>query len=267
MKKLIKIIATCTLLSLTLPSCTAREDEVLLFEDFTEGEIPDPAVWRLCTYANNAWSQHFEHVEGYEQVSIRDGMLILRAEKADSVYKNAGIRTIHGFPNNSRVEVRARLNGRVRGGFPAIWQMPLDAPRWPDGGEIDIMEWIQDEPYTVWQTVHTGYLHGPVGPGGGATNEDRPSDFDVTTFHTYAADRTPEAVIFYIDGIETFRYANENLDPKLLQFPFGDYDYDIILNYSLGGLLNGELTWPGEIHDEDLPGELIVDWVKVTKLY
>ena len=39
-------------------------------------------------------------------------------------------------------------------------------------------------------------------------------------------------------------------------------------NYSihLGGELNGMMTWPGEIHDEDLPGEMWVDWVRVVLL-
>ena len=50
------------------------------------------------------------------------------------------------------------------------------------------------------------------------------------------------------------------------QYPFTKYDFDIILNFSLGGLLNDNPTWPGEIVDEDLPGEMWVDWVKVTKL-
>ena len=26
------------------------------------------------------------------------------------------------------------------------------------------------------------------------------------------------------------------------------------------------MTWPGEIHDEDLPGEMWVDWVRVVSL-
>ena len=42
--------------------------------------------------------------------------------------------------------------------------------------------------------------------------------------------------------------------------------FNIILNFSLGGELNGMMTWPGEIHDEDLPGEMWVDWVRVVLL-
>ena len=47
---------------------------------------------------------------------------------------------------------------------------------------------------------------------------------------------------------------------------FCEYPFNIILNSSLGGELNGMMTWPGEIHDEDLPGEMWVDWVRVVLL-
>lgn len=56
-----------------------------------------------------------------------------------------------------------------------------------------------------------------------------------------------------------------NLPKEKLQFPFCDYNFDIILNCSLGGVLNGQPTWAGIIHDEDLPVELWVDWVKVIE--
>ena len=166
---------------------------------------------------------------------------------------------------NTRLEVKARLTKLVKGGFPAIWQMPINAPAWPRGGEVDLMEWVQGTPYDVYQTVHTYYINGDYGSAG-VTNPNRPTDFDVTQYHVYAADRTEDAVIFYIDGVETWRYENQNLPSEEMQFPFCDYPYDIILNFSLGGELNGNPTWPGEIDDNDLPGELWIDWVKVTKI-
>ena len=30
--------------------------------------------------------------------------------------------------------------------------------------------------------------------------------------------------------------------------------------------MNARMTWPGEIFDEDLPGEMWVDWVRVVLL-
>jgi Beta-glucanase/Beta-glucan synthetase len=225
----------------------------------------DTSIWKLCPYANNAWSQHFKYVNGYQNVRIEDGNLVLKAIKEDGNYKNGGVKSSISFPNFTRVEVRAKLNKKVRGGFPAIWQMPVGAPTWPKGGEVDIMEWIQGTPNQIYQTVHSYYINETSGTTG-ATNLNPDKNFDVTQYHIYAADRTDEAVIFYVDGKETFRYENKNLSDDKLQFPFNKYNFNIILNFSLGGLLNGNNTWPGAIYDEDLPGEMWVDWVKVTKI-
>lgn len=252
---------------LLFSSCkTQIEKNVLFIDDFSgKSDIPDPNVWDLCIYANNAWSQHFKYVKGYENVKVEDGVLKLKASKENGVYKNGGIRSKTGFPANTRLEVKARLTKLVKGGFPAIWQMPMNAPLWPKGGEIDLMEWVQSTPDEIYQTVHTYFINGDTGSAG-VTNPDRIKNFDVTQYHVYAADRTEDAVIFYIDGKETWRYENQNLSSDEMQFPFCDYLYDIILNFSLGGELNGNPTWPGKIDDNDLPGELWIDWVKITKL-
>ena len=242
--------------------------DIIFIDLFNSTEsIPNSQHWRLCTYAKNAWSQHFEHVEGDENVKIEDGYLKLKASKEDGIYKNGGIRTTTGFPINTRVEVKARLTKQVRGGFPAIWQMPIGAPGWPRGGEIDLFEWVQGTPSQIYQTIHTHYVNGPGGSAG-ETNPNPDMDFDVTVDHIYGVDRTDNELIFYVDGQETWRYENMYLEDEetALQYPFNKYSFDIILNFSLGGTLNGNTTWAGTIHDEDLPGEMWVDWVKVTKL-
>lgn len=232
-----------------------------------DSDIPNTKYWRLCEYANNAWSQHFKDVEGYENVKVEDGYLKLKATKDGDSYKNGGIRSKIGFSNNTRLEVKVRLTKKVRGGFPAIWQMPINGENWPRSGEIDLMEWIQGTPDQIYQTVHTFYINGPDGSAG-VTNPSPDKNFDVTKDHIYAVDRTNDSVIFYVDGEETWRYDNMYLqDEKTkLQFPFNKFDFDVILNFSLGGLLNGNTTWAGTIYDEDLPGEMWVDWVRVTEL-
>ena len=242
-----------------------KKEKVIFIDNFNNAEsIPNPKVWKLCDFFKCAWAQHFEHVKGYENVRVEDGFLKLKANKVDGQYKNGGIRTIKGFDKNTRVEVRAMLTKRARGTFPAIWQMPIGGKPWPKSGQVDIMECVQGTPMEFYQTVHTYYINGDEGSAG-VTNPNRDPNFDVTQFHVYAAERTENAVIFYVDGKETFRYENMHLSKDKMQFPFCDYKFDIILNCSLGGTLNGNRTWPGEIHDEDLPVEMWVDWVKVVK--
>lgn len=239
--------------------------EVLFFDDFNDpsGKV-DTTVWRLCDYANNTWSQHFKNTEGFENVKIENGILKISATKDEKGYKNGGIRTKIGFPCNSRLEVKAKIK-KVGGAFPAIWQMPINGDEWPKAGEIDVMEWIQSEPNRIYQTIHTQYMKDTTG-GTGCTNENPNMNLDAEEEHIYAVDRRADKLIFYVDGMQTWTYENLNLDEKLGQYPFCDKDFDIILNYSLGGTLNGQPTWPGPINDDELPGAMWVDWVRVTSL-
>ncbi len=241
--------------------------KALFKEDFndTPNHLPDTAVWASCKSFPVAWARHFKNCAPYENVRIEDDVLKLKASKVDGKYKTSGIQTRFGFPVNTRVEVKAKFNKQVRGAFPAIWQMPVDAPQWPRGGEIDIMEWIQSDPDMVYQTIHSFYINNEKGTTG-ISNPKNVHQFDITQYHVYAAERTDEAVIFYLDGKETWRYNNLHQPKEKMQFPFADYPYNIILNYSLGGELNGQLTWAGKIVDEDLPGEMWIDWVRVLPL-
>jgi licheninase len=235
----------------------ANEPGTLFLDLFNAPDpVPDQETWMLCTPGTSAWNRYFAAVTGYETVKVEDGYLKLTARKDGENYKNAGIRTKEGFPKNSRVEVKARLNKKVRGGFPAIWQMPINGTPWPSAGEIDIMEWIQGTPAKIYQTLHYN------------DDQDDKIDnttgvsptYDVTGWHIYAVERTDEAVVFFVDGVETMRYLKQGKTSS--QYPFGDWNYDIILNYSLGGAG----TWPGIIYDQDLPGEMWVDWVRVIAL-
>lgn len=253
---------------LSVSEPNSNEPGTLFLDLFnSKSNLPDTSYWKLCEYANNTWSQHFKHVNGYENVKVENGYLKLSITKKEGRYLNAGIRTKMGFANNTRLEVKARLTKQVRGGFPAIWQMPINGKSWPRSGEIDLMEWVQGTPNQIYQTVHTYFINGEDGSAG-VTNPTPNVRFDVTQDHIYAADRTNEAIVFYIDGVETWRYENMNLENEdiQLQFPFTKFDFDIILNYSLGGLLNGNNTWPGQINDGDLPGEMWIDWVRVSNL-
>ena len=260
-----RLILALFIITSTVVMADSKKEKTIFLDEFNSSEsIPNPKVWKLAEYLNVAWARHFKNVNEYENVKVENGYLKLKASKDDGLYKTGGIHTIKGFVKNTRVEVKARLTKRARGAFPAIWQMPIGGEIWPRSGEIDLMEWIQKTPYEFYQTVHTYYINGDTGSAG-VTNPNRDSNFDVTQFHVYAAERTDEAVIFYVDGKETFRYKNMNLPKEKLQFPFCDYNFDIILNCSLGGVLNGQPTWAGIIHDEDLPVELWVDWVKVIE--
>lgn len=242
----------------------SKKDKVLFLDDFSrDSSLPDTTIWKPCLPGRNPWNRYFKEVKGYENVRVEDGYLILTASKYKDTYKTGGVYSTVSFPCNTLLEVKARLNRKVRGGFPTIWQQPVDGHPWPKGGELDLMEWIYSTPNQVYQTVHTDYTYNSHGYAG-VSNPKPGKNIDVTEDHIYGVARTPEAVIFYIDGKETWRYKNQHLAPNLLQYPFCDEQFDIILNYSLGGMHNGKLAKAGKIVDADLPGEMWVDWVCIT---
>jgi hypothetical protein len=97
----------------------------------------------------------------------------------------------------------ARLQMPVgRGIWPAFWALgaDIDAVGWPKCGEIDVMEYLGQEPTTA-----TGTIHGPR--DGGSPNADyKPGRSVVHTtplaqeFHTYGVQWLPGSIQFYFDG-------------------------------------------------------------------
>lgn len=96
----------------------ASKGNILFIDEFNENSIiPDSSIWKLCTYGNHTWGQHFKNVEGYENVKVENGVLKLKVSKDKNSYKNGGIRTTSGFPCNTRLEVKAKLTKLVKGDF------------------------------------------------------------------------------------------------------------------------------------------------------
>ena len=232
-----------------------RTEAVLFFDDF-DGDEVDQTHWMLCRSAHPVWCRYFDDEAGWRNVRVENGELVLTADN-EGRYRFGGIRTRGGFPLGTLVEVRARFT-KVGGGFPAIWQMPVNGREWPKSGEIDLMEWVQGTPDRLHHTIHTFGTPGNPDKGTSRTSVMEETD----EWHVYGAARTEDAVIFYLDGQELWRYENERLDDGGIQYPFTELDFDIILNNSLGG----DGTWAGPIHDEDLPAIMRVDWVKVTRI-
>ena len=239
---------------------------VLLFDDFDSADAtPNPEVWEPCRYEYSVWARYFNDALPYAGVRVENGFLKLSAYKSGGRYVTGGIKTRHGFPVNTRVDVAAIITKPVKGGFPAIWQMPVHGKPWPRSGEIDIMEWVHPTEKTVFQTVHTYYALENTG----ASATTHPThNFDVTAEHIYSVVRTETAVTFLIDGQQLWTYDNLGLGgtEEQLQYPFAEGDFNLILNYSLGGKFNGKMSWPGPVDNSQLPGEMWINWVSISAL-
>ena len=165
---------------------------------------------------------------------------------------------------HGRAEARIKLPDNV-GVWPAFWLLGND--RWPDTGEIDIMEYVGEKD---WIGVA---LHGP-GYSGETPLVNKfffPEGVDVTDWHTYAVEWTDEQIDFLIDGHVTYRVTRPMVEN------YGEWRFDnekyLILNFAMGGAYpfkNNRIEEPyngvpqatveavnrGEV-------EMLVDWVRV----
>ena len=74
-------------------------------------------------------------------------------------------------------------------------------------------------------------------------------------FHVYALEWRPGEIRWFVDGKEYGRVTPKDIAPY--PWVFDERPFYLILNLALGGTLGGK------IKKSDLPGELIVDYVRV----
>ncbi|MGB3796171.1 MAG: glycoside hydrolase family 16 protein [Alteraurantiacibacter sp.] len=253
----------------------------LIFSDEFSGDRLDPTRWNVVgmdfwvneeeqAYVNSPDTVEF--VQGAEGAD--GGVLVLRPiyrpgeddnEERDADFLSGRINTKSNFEfTYGRAEARIRMPDAV-GVWPAFWLL-ADA-EWPSEGEIDIMEY-------VGQADWTGVaLHGPgySGDAGIADRQYFPEGTDVTNWHVYAAEWTPEGVEFYVDNRLTFRVPKTNVEF------FGDWVFDnpqfVVLNFAVGGIYPYKINgieepykgMPQSTADRIKAGELAmeVDWVRV----
>lgn len=151
--------------------------------------------------------------------------------------------------------------------WPAFWA--LGGGRWPDTGEIDIMEYVGE---ADWTSVA---LHGP-GYSGETPLVNKaflPTDGDATAWHVYAVDWSPDSLVFRLDGRVMYR-ATRPMVEHYGRWAFDNPKY-LILNLALGGAYpvktNGVTApYPGlpEATVETIRAgraQVLVDWVLVTR--
>jgi len=106
-----------------------------------------------------------------------------------------------------RWEFRARTDkGRGFGSAVLLWP---DSERFPDDGEIDIMEVPSETRDRAHFIVHFSR--------GGDHNDHVYGSYaedDFSQWHTFAIDWLPDRLVFYVDGVERFRVTDRNIIPK-----------------------------------------------------
>lgn len=235
------------------------DGKVIFEEHFNRDGEPDEASWSLCPRGSSTWSRYMSG--SYDQAFVKDGKLVLQAERADNTYKTGGVQTVGKVEFlYGKVEVCARFTKTAQGGFPAIWMMPANADGlgWPACGEIDIMEQLNHDKF-VHHTIHSRYKNDL---GNNTPNPTATSPYNVNAFNVYGVEWTSEYLNFTVNGQVALTYPNLHLpdEATVKQWPFNRPFY-LILNFAVGG----PGTWPGDITDSQLPAYMEVDWVRVVQ--
>lgn len=243
----------------------------LVWSDEFEGEAGAPinsAFWTAEIGGHGWGNNELQYYTGRtENVSLDgNGHLVITAIEENPGnytchygtcrYTSARIVTMDKFEfTYGRVEARIKIP-RGQGIWPAFWMLGADFKQvgWPHSGEIDILENVGHELYTVHGTVHGPGYSGGNGIGKSYQGE-RPFSDD---FHVYAIDWDPDAIRWYVDGELYNIFTPNDLNGRKWVF---DHDFFLLLNVAVGG------NWPG-MPDETtvMPQQMLVDYVRVYQL-
>jgi len=244
----------------------------LVWQDDFSGTDLDQGRWSYDTSRNKlGWhngEKQYYSAGRPENLRVSSGRLIIEARRerlsaaaypdwGGQEYTSAKVMTKgnaawrHGF-----FEVRAKLPC-ARGTWPAIWMMP-ESGRWPDDGEIDIMEHVGAEPNRVHATVHTALFVHSKGTQRGATLSLPTS---CSSFHRYQLLWTPEAITIGVDDRAFMRVRNDQPGGRGA-WPF-DRPFHMILNLAVGSSWS---TGGRGVDDASLPQRFEVDYVRVWQL-
>jgi beta-glucanase (GH16 family) len=229
-------------------------------DEFDRNGAPDAARWSYDV-GGHGWGNdelQFYTAERRENARVEDGHLVIEARReAWQGLDYTSARLVSrgkGDWTYGRIEVRARLPAG-RGSWPAIWTLGSTTPlRWPDDGEIDIMEHVGFDHGVVHASVHTGlYNHVAATQRTART----PVPDAAAAFHVYATEWTADRIETSIDGRVYFRFDREPQGGRGA-WPFDAPQY-LLLNVAVGG------TWGGQqgVDDATLPYRFLIDYVRV----
>lgn len=242
----------------------APEGWELVWNDEFEGDEIDRSTW---TFDIGGWGWGNGEAQYYtdrpENARLHDGLLVIEARQEkfeDSYYTSARLKT-QGLREflYGRIEARMKVPAG-KGLWPAFWMLGAnhehgdDVPeerRWPNVGEIDVMEYIGREPDLIMGTAHGPGYAGALG----ITRWNRQEFAIADDFHTYAVEWEPDKVTWFFDG-EPYH----TLEPEVLahrDWVF-DHEFFLIVNLAVGGQLPGPVGL-----DVEFPRQLLVDHVRV----
>lgn len=247
-------------------SCSTSEDQtvanfktLVMADEFnTDGEL-DNSIWNYeIGTGQNGWGNNElqYYTDRTENVNVENGYLLLTAKEENyngSSYTSARLTTQGKLEQTyGRFEARIRLP-YGKGLWPAFWLLGSDCETniWPQCGEIDIMEYLGDNPNTIF-----GSVHGPGYSAGEAVTKDYVLENDRydTGFHVFGIEWSPDYINYYVDDTLYQQITPADVPGEWVF----DHPFYIILNVAVGG------NFPGAPNAETIfPQTMLVDYVRV----
>ncbi len=264
MRLILQCTGLCLMALLAVGAASAQSWQLVWGDEFDYSGLPDSMRWTYDVGGNGWGNQELQYYTEARQKNARvDGsVLIIESHKESgfgSAYTSARlISKGKGDWTYGRIEVRARLP-EGRGTWPAIWMLPTGSDygngRWPDTGEIDIMEHVGFDPNRVHATVHTNRFNHQSGSGRGSAKTVPDAS---QAFHDYAAEWSPTKIEFSVDGPVFFRFYNDYSGWST--WPF-DRPFHLLMNIAIGG------TWGGAqgVDDSIFSQQMAIDYVRVFR--
>ena len=235
----------------------------LVWRDEFTGSRLDLAKWQYDTAHNKrGWfNKEKQYYSAGGNLRVANGRLVIEARHETPAsapdwggqnYTSGKIVSKRGWTYGF-YEVRAKLPC-ARGTWPAIWMLPEHMEKWPDDGEIDIMEQVGAEPNLIYATLHTKLFNHAIKTQRSAQQLVPTS---CAAFHVYQLDWRPDSITIAVDGRGILRVLDDQPGGKGA-WPF-NVPFHMILNLAIGG------DWAGAkgIDDAALPQRMEVDYVRV----
>jgi beta-glucanase (GH16 family) len=223
-------------------------------DEFDTKNFLSESEWRFETgktgWGNNELQNYVPGLGEDTAALVEGGILKITAKKRGGEVISARINTrrswLYGY-----FEARLKIP-RGKGTWPAFWMLPENFVKFPDDGEIDIMEAVGYEPGWVHTGIHTKTYTGETGKNARKNIPAAEEDF-----HVYAVEWTPDFIKGYVDNELYFEFLNDHKGDKDT-WPF-DRPFYLKLNLAWGG------NWGGYegVDESCLPAVYEIDYVRV----
>ena len=254
------LLTTCLLIVGAFTLLNAQVKRKLVWSDeFNYKGLPDSTKWKYDV-GGEGWGNHelqYYTANKKENARVENGILIIEARKetlGKNNYTSARLVTKGKYDfTYGHVDVRAKIPKGL-GSWPAIWMLGSTTPlKWPDDGEIDIMEHVGYNQGVIHASAHTKKYFHSIGTQKTATTSL--SDCS-EKFHVYSLDWDAEMITMLIDNKPYFSFKNEHTGKEA--WPF-DSPFHLLLNVAVGG------DWGGQkgVDPSAYPQKMEIDYVRV----